>query len=441
MSNVFLSAPSNREVGEYCHDLAKRLFPVCRSITGPGVRETLAILGQELPGLTVHSVDSGTQAFDWTVPDEWSIRDAYIADEAGNRIVDFKQNNLHVVGYSEPVDTVLSLEDLQKHLYSLPEQPDAIPYVTSYYSRRWGFCLTDNQRRKLNLGNYRVYIDSTLEPGQLNYGELILPGKTDKEIFISTYICHPSLANNELSGPVVTTAIARWLREATNRHYTYRIVFIPETIGSVVYLSRNLDTLKQNIIAGFNVTCIGDDRCYSFLPSRNGQTLADIASRHVLKHISPDYKSYTWLDRGSDERQYCSPGVDLPVATIMRSKYGEYPEYHTSLDDLDLVTPSGLQGGFNALSAAIEAIENDITPVSTVPCEPQLGKRGLYPTVSSKGSAEKVRTLMNMLSYCDGTRSLLEIAELINAPISLLVNNLQPIIANGLVKVERRHPL
>lgn len=441
MDTVFLSAPSNREVGEYCHKLAKRLFPICRSITGPGVRETLAILGQELPGLTIHSVNSGTQAFDWTVPDEWSIRDAYIADEAGNRIVDFKQNNLHVVGYSEPVNAVLPLDDLQKHLYSLPEQPDAIPYVTSYYSRRWGFCLTDNQRRQLKPGNYKVYIDSTIEPGELNYGELILPGKTSKEIFISTYICHPSLANNELSGPVVTAAIARWLKGAAGRHYTYRIVFIPETIGSVVYLSRNLDILKQNVIAGFNVTCIGDDRCYSFLPSRNGQTLADIASRHVLKHIAPDYKRYTWLDRGSDERQYCSPGVDLPVATIMRSKYGEYPEYHTSLDDLDLVTPSGLQGGFNALSAAIEAIENDITPVSTVPCEPQLGKRGLYPTVSSKGSAETVRTLMNMLSYCDGKHSLLEIAEVINAPISMLVDKLQPIIANGLVHVERRHPL
>lgn len=425
------------DVGAEMHGWAKDLYPICRSLSGPGVRTTLAYIQQRLPGLQIMEVASGTQAFDWKVPDEWTIRDAYVANEAGERVIDFKAHNLHVLGYSEAVDTWVELEELNKHLYSLPEQPDAIPYVTSYYSRRWGFCVTQQQRDALQPGRYHVVVDADLGPGVLNYAELILPGQSSDEVMLSTYVCHPSMANNELSGPVVTMALARWLMSLgqENRRYTYRIVFIPETIGSIMYLSRHIDHLKAHVKAGFNITCIGDERCYSWLPSRRGNTLSDRAALHVLKHIAPDFKRYTWLDRGSDERQYCAPGVDLPMTTIMRSKYAQYPEYHTSLDDLNLVTPAGLAGGFNALQQAIQVVEHDVVPKVTVFCEPQLGKRGLYPTLSTKESGATVRAMMNLISYCDGEHSLLEIAEIIGEPMGKLVEILKPLRENGLVEV------
>lgn len=414
----------------------KELLPIYRSITGPGVRETLAYLGNLLPDLVTHEISSGTQAFDWTIPDEWTIHDAYIADEAGNRVVDFQQHNLHVVGYSEPVDLWLELEELDKHLYSLPDQPSAIPYVTSYYARCWGFCLTHEQREALLPGRYHAVVDSELKPGVLNYGELILPGREDKEVFLSTYICHPAMANNELSGPVVTLALAQWIQSLENRRHTYRIVFVPETIGSIVYLSRNLAHMKRHVIAGFNITCVGDDRCYSYLPSRAGDSLSDRIALHVLQHTDADFKRYTWLDRGSDERQYCAPGVDLPIASIMRSKYGEYPEYHTSLDDLNAVSPAGLEGGFIALRRAIEILERNVYPKTTVLCEPQLGKRGLYPTLSTKTSGAQVRAMMNLISCCDGSLSLLEIANLIKEPFWELAVLVDKLIAQGIVEEE-----
>ena len=434
MNNIGHTDSNN--IGKTLHLWVKDLFPICRSITGPGVRETLKYIQNTLPELKIYSVPSGTQAFDWTVPDEWTIHDAFIADEAGEKIVDFQEHNLHVVGCSEPVDKWLTLDELAQHLYSLPDQPDAIPYVTSYYEKRWGFCLTHNQRKTLKSGNYHAVINTDLKPGVLNYGELVLPGKTDQEAFLSTYICHPSMANNELSGPVVTMALAQWLATLDNRRYTYRIVFIPETIGSIVYLSKHLDHLKKHVIAGFNITCIGDDRIYSYLPSRDGNTLSDMAALHVLKHIDPEFKHYTWLDRGSDERQYCAPGVDLPIATIMRSKYGEYPEYHTSLDDLSLVTSSGLEGGYTALRKAIEIIERNVFPKTTVLGEPQLGKRGLYPKLSTKTSGEQIRAMMNLISYCDGNKSLLEVADLINEPFMELVPLVEKLVDNGLLSVK-----
>ena len=405
-------------IGDDIHQFAKELWPINRSITGEGVRNTLKKISNHIPNLVVHSVKSGTQVFDWQIPEEWEVKEAYIITPSGKKICDFSKNNLHIVGYSAPFEGIISLENLKKHLYTLPDQPKAIPYITSYYKKRWGFCISMEEFMKLEDGDYKVKIDSNFFNGNLNYGELIIPGKSDKEIFLSSYICHPSLANNELSGPTVLTFLAKWIEELKNREYTYRIVFIPETIGSITYLYFNHIKMKKNTLAGFNITCVGDERSYSYIPSRRGNTFSDEIAKHVLKWIDPKFISYSWLDRGSDERQYCSPGIDLPIASIMRTKFGVYPEYHTSLDDLEnVVTPLGLEGGYWALRRAIEVLENNKIFKANFLCEPQMGKRGLYPTLSTKESNLQVNLMMDFISLCDGEKSLLNIAELLKVPI------------------------
>mgnify|MGYP005996503643 FL=1 len=405
-------------IGKEIHQFAKELWPINRSITGDGVRETLQRISKHLTKLSIKSVSSETQVFDWIVPNEWNVKEAYIITPSGKKICDFSLNNLHLVGYSIPFKGTVSLNELKKHLYTIPDQPNAIPYITSYYEERWGFCLSQDQFNALESGNYKVVINSTLSKGELNYGELLIKGKSDKEIFLSTYICHPSMANNELSGIAVVTFLSKWLQEIDETNYSYRIIFIPETIGSITYLSQNYKDMKNKIFAGFTVSCVGDNRAYSFLPSRNGKTISDLISKHVLKWIDPNFIEYSWLDRGSDERQYCAPGIDLPIASIFRTKYGSYPEYHTSLDDLDnVVTPQGLNGGYIALQQAIKAIENNKKYKVTILCEPQMGKRGLYPTLSIKKENEEIRLMMNFISLCDGKNSLLDIAEKLNVPI------------------------
>ena len=404
--------------GQDMYSWANELFPICRSITGPGVRETLSFINKQLIGdLKIYEVPSGKKVFDWTVPKEWVAHDAWIKDAHGKKILDFKENNLHLVGYSEPIDTVLDLNELQNHLYSLPEQPNAIPYVTSYYKKNWGFCLTDKQRKSLKKGDYKVYIDTELKKGFLSYGEVYIKGKSKKEVFLSTYICHPSMANNELSGPVVTMALIQWLKSKSDLRYSYRIVFIPETIGSITYLSKNHKKLKENVIAGFNISCVGDNLSYSYLPSRNGNTISDRAAIHSLTHLVGVFERYSWLHRGSDERQYCAPGIDLPIASIMRTKYGEYPEYHTSLDDMTFISPEGLDGALNVICHTIGCIESNLSPKALIMGEPQLGKRGLYPETSIKGSAKHVDTIMNILTYADGNRDLIEISNIIGLPL------------------------
>ena len=406
------------DIGSSIYNLAQELWPLNRSVTGEGARATLLKIQEIVPPLNIFEVSSGTKVFDWTVPDEWYISDAYIVKPCGKKICHFKNNNLHVVGYSAPVNKKISLGELQEHLHSLPDQPTAIPYVTSYYQECWGFCISHEDRQLLEDGEYHVVIESRLFKGVLNYGELLIKGQSDKEIFLSSYICHPSMANNELSGPTVLAYLSKWLLSLKTHRYSYRIILVPETIGSIVYLSENYVQMKKNVVAGFNISCVGDDRVYSYVPSRRGDTLSDCVAQHVLKWTDPHYCHYSWSDRGSDERQYCSPGIDLPIASICRSKYGSYPEYHTSLDVLgNVVTSEGLQGGYNVLRRSIEVLENNRIPSMTVLCEPQLGKRGLYPDLSIKGSADKVQLMMDFISWCDGTKTLLEISEILNVPV------------------------
>lgn len=423
--------------GQEMYGWAQDLFPINRSISGEGLRETLCYIQSLLPQLKFHEIKTGEKVFDWEVPLEWNISEAFIKDDNDEVIVDFKNNNLHVVGYSKPIDCILNLDELQNHLHSIPSQPEAIPYITSYYSQNWGFCLAHEQRKKLKEGKYHVVIKSELKKGVVNYADLFIKGQSSKEIFLSTYVCHPSMANNELSGPIVSTALAQWVQKLKNPYFSYRFVFIPETIGSLIYLSKNVSHLKDHVIAGFNITCIGDDRCYSFMPSRDGNTLSDRVGQHILKHLDSEYKKYSWLNRGSDERQYCAPGIDLPISSIMRSKYDEYPEYHTSLDDLSLISPEGLAGGLNAMVRSLEAIESNCFPKANILGEPQLGKRGLYPDTSTKESTDSVRVMMDFLTYADGRNDLLEIAELINVPIWELQKVVNIFLNHNLLVLER----
>ena len=403
-------------LGAAIHDFARELWPINRSLTGSGVRETLGAISKHIPGLTLHEVPSGTQVFDWTVPKEWVVRGAWIETPAGRRICDFGENNLHLVGYSTPVSARFGRDELLPYLHSIPEQPNAIPYVTSYYHATWGFCIADRDRQRLPPGEYKVHIDSELIDGSLTYGELFIPGESEWEVLLSTYICHPSMANNELSGPCVTTFLAKWILER-KRRYSYRIVFVPETIGSLAFLSGKLNHLQRYTYAGFNVTCVGDERAFSYVPSRQGTTVSDRVAMHVLKHFDPNYRRYTWSDRGSDERQYCAPGIDLPIASMMRSKYGTYEEYHTSLDNLEqVVTPRGLSGSFRMFQCAIELLERNTYPKVSVLGEPQLGRRGLYPTLSTKNVKAEVALMMDVISWSDGTLSVLDIAEKCGCP-------------------------
>lgn len=413
----FRDLPLDEALGREMYDFAARIFPLFRSLTGPGVRATLAEVSKLLPGLQIQEVPSGTRCFDWTVPDEWSCREAWVEDETGRRIIDIAEHNLHVVGYSEPVDTWVSRAELEARLHSIPELPDAIPYVTSYYRRTWGFCLQHRRRQDLVGDRFRVRIDSTLAPGHLTYGELVIPGKSEQELLFSTYVCHPSLANNEISGPTLATFLARWLSGRDNR-YTCRVLFLPETIGAIVYLSQHLDALKRNLVAGFILTCVGDTRAVSFMPSRHGGTLADRAALSVLEQHAPGYLPWSFLKhRGSDERQYCAPGVDLPVVSIMRSRYGTYPEYHTSLDDLSVISPEGLAGSLALHQQVVELLETNQIWQATCLGEPQLSTRNLREsTGGGRSLAASTKLISDVLAMSDSSRDTLALAELLACP-------------------------
>lgn len=400
---------------------AKDLFSICRSITGDGTRKTLSYFEKINPEFRRLKFKTGQKVFDWEIPKEWNIKDAYLEHESGERYAEFKKCNLHIVGYSKPVNKKISKKELLNYIYTQKDQPDSIPYVTSYYKERWGFCLSENQKSKLPDGNYKVIIDSDLKNGNLELSDAIFKGKTKKEIFFSSYICHPSMANNELSGPVLLNAIMRYIKSNYPKSkFTYRFVLLPETIGSIAYLSKFMKVMKSNMICGFNLTCVGDERAYSYVASRKGNTLADDAIEAALFGLS-NVKKYSYLERGSDERQYCAPGIDLPVCCFSRSKT-DYPEYHTHKDNFNVVTQKGLEGSFNVVKKIIDAIELELYPKTTMFGEPNLGKRGLYSTLSQKGKYDNTRLRMNLIAQSDGMTNIFKIAKLLKEPLDKLCN-------------------
>lgn len=423
-------------VGERMYQLASRLFPICRSITGNGFRESLNILREFVPEINVIEVPSGTRVFDWVVPKEWNIRGGGINRLNGEKVIDFEDTNLHIMGYSLPINGIITRDELISHIYTQPEQPDLIPYVTSFYKERWGFCMSENQKKKLTDEKYRVRIDSDFKDGSLTYGELIVPGKTKDEILITSYLCHPSMANNELSGPVVLVELMKYVQRLTSRRYTYRFVINPETIGSITYLSKNLCMLQNNVKAGFVLSCVGDDRTYSYIESKYADTLADRVLQNVLHFHYPEYKRYSFLKRGSDERQYNSAGVNLPVVGFCRSKYEEYPEYHTSADNLDLISPEGLQGSYDVMTKVIDTLENNYNYFMTCKGEPQLGKRGLYPTVSQKGTYNTVKAMTHFISYADGRNDLVDISNIIGISTTELITIKDKLFDNNLLVIK-----
>jgi aminopeptidase-like protein len=405
MPDVAATTPA-REAGERMHAFATELYPICRSITGDGVRQTLRLIGERIP-LEIHEVTTGTKVLDWTVPEEWNIADAYIGVD-GKRIVDFRDSNLHVVGYSEPVNATLSLAELSGHLHSIADKPDWIPYRTSYYTRTWGFCLTERQLSQLADVPYEVVIDSTLAAGSLTYGECLLPGKSDREVLVTTHVCHPSLANDNLSGIAVVTELAAALRDR-ERRLSYRLLFIPGTIGSITWLARNEEAAGR-VVAGFVVACVGDSGPLTYKRSRRGGALVDRAADHVVSGVGGrvlDFVPWGW-----DERQFNSPGFDLPVGCLTRSLEGEFEGYHSSGDDLQVIRAECMEESLQATLAIVEVLEHDQRYVNTAPKgEPQLGKRGLYRGLGGPDPDSEQLAMLWVLNQSDGGRSLLDIAE------------------------------
>jgi aminopeptidase-like protein len=397
------------EIGGELHAFAAELYPICRSITGQGIRETLERIGKRIP-LRLTNVPTGTQVFDWTVPQEWNIRDAYIKDSAGVRIVDFQRSNLHVMNYSAPVHATMTLSELRPHLFSAPETPGWIPYRTSYYQENWGFCLPHRQLQEMQEGVYEVCIDSTLENGNLTYGECYIPGRSRDEILISAHACHPSLANDNLSGVTVATALAGLLAGRELR-YSYRFLFVPATIGTIAWLAKNQQEAGR-IRHGLVLTCIGDAAGFHYKKSRRGNTEIDRAVAEVLRHLGEPSEILDFSPYGYDERQYCSPGFNLPVGCLMRSVWGTFPEYHTSADNLEFIKPDKLAQSLRVCAAVLDVLEGNRKYCNLSPfCEPQLGRRNLFRGGGSGGLEDEMSARLWVLNLSDGEHSLLDIAE------------------------------
>ena len=416
---------------------AKDLFPICRSLTGLGTLKTINYFKKIHPDFNIIKFKTGQKVFDWKIPKEWNILDGYIKHESGKKFASFKKNNLHVVGYSIPININIDKKKLLKNIYTIKEKPNLIPYITSYYEKKWGFCISEKEKKSLPAGKYKAYINSTLKNGEMNIGELVIKGTLKKEIFFSSYICHPSMANNELSGPVVLNAIIKYVKKIKKPKYTYRFVVLPETIGSIAYISKNLKNLKRNVFAGFNLSCVGDDRAYSIVSSRNENTISDYALEAALIG-KKNYKKYSYLDRGSDERQYCAPGVDLPLATFCRTKFGEYYEYHTSADNFDVVNSKGLQGSFNVIKNIIDSFEIGLKPKNKIICEPFMQNKKLYPKFSKKEDYKTINSrmnTMNVLFYADGKNTIFDICKIVDRSLESVLNELVVLKDNKLIKL------
>jgi aminopeptidase-like protein len=419
LTNKVVEQTDPKVVGVELHDFAKELYPICRSITGEGIRQTLDLIGGRIP-LRKFNVPTGTRVFDWTVPKEWNIRDAYIKDSNGRRVVDFQKSNLHVLNYSTPIRAKMTLRDLKSHLFSIPERPDWIPYRTSYYKEEWGFCLSQKQLLAMNEGEYEVCIDSDLEDGNLTYGECYLPGETTDEVLVSCHACHPSLANDNLSGLTVATFLANLLSKSDRRRYSYRFLFIPGTIGAITWLAQNRETVGR-VQHGLVLTCVGDSGGFHYKKSRRGSAEIDRAAAHVLKHQAEPFEMLEFSPYGYDERQYCSPGFNLPVGCMMRSVWGTFPEYHTSADNLDFIRPDQLAGSLRVCAEIVDVLENNQTYRNLNPfCEPQLGRRNLYRTTGGGAIGEEINARLWVLNLSDGEHSLLDIAERSGIPFSLI---------------------
>jgi aminopeptidase-like protein len=412
-----------------------RLWPICRSITGNGLRESFHILREIIP-LQLTEVPTGTKCFDWEVPREWNIRDAYITTPRGEKIAQFKINNLHVLNYSVPVNKEVSFDELKQHLHFLPSLPDAIPYVTSYYRENWGFCISYNEYRKLPTeGNYKVFIDSDLAPGHLTYGDLVLPGESEDEVLFSSYLCHPSMANNELSGPLCMAFLYQKLLALPKRKYTYRFVLAPETIGVIAYLAKHGMHMREKTVAGFVLTCCGDAGDFVFKMSKLENSLADRVARHVLKFQDINYSVIPFAVGGSDERQYCSPGFNMPVASLTRSMYQRYPAYHTSLDNKEFISFDAMEKTIDTYFNIVRALELNDFYVNTNPfCEPQLGKRGMY-LYLTKADTDRTfnHRLLHLLTFADGTNDLVAIAEKRNESVFHFESGLAACIRENLI--------
>ena len=421
--------------GPGLHSLAAELYPICRSITGDGVRRTLEILGRSIP-LVVHEVPSGTRVFDWTVPPEWNIREAYVKNSRGERIIDFDRCNLHVVSYSTPIRARLSRSELKQHLFSLPDRPDVVPYRTSYYERTWGFCVSDRLLQSLAEDEYEVVIDSSLKDGSLTYGECYLPGAVSDEILVSCHVCHPSLSNDNLSGIAVATALASQL-SMRDRHHSYRFLFIPGTIGAITWLALN-ESVVPRIRHGLVLTGVGDAGHFTYKRSRRGDADVDRAFAHVLRHSGREFDVVDFSPYGYDERQYCSPGFDLPVGCLMRTPFARYPQYHTSADNLDFITPASLADTLALCTSAFAVLDGNARYVNLNPkCEPQLGARGLYGAIGGASDARQAQMAMLwVLNFSDGTRSLLDIADRAGMPFSHIRAAADVLIKHGLLALD-----
>ncbi len=405
--------------GEAMMSLIQRLYPICRSITGDGLRQTLRIIAEHVP-LELSEVPSGTQAFDWTVPLEWNLNRATLTAPDGRVIADTRVHNLHVLNYSAPIRTALPLADLRPHLFSMPDKPDWIPYRTSYYAPNWGFCLPHRVVESLPDGDYQVHIDTTLEPGSLTYGELLIKGESEDEVLFSAHACHPSLANDNLAGIAAAVALAKAIGRE-KRRYSYRFIFAPGTIGSICWLSRNRDRVDR-IRHGLVLSCLGDAGSLTYKRSRRGGAEIDRAVEHVLRESGAAHQVNDFVPYGYDERQYCSPGFNLPVGVLMRTPNGKYPEYHTSADNPDLVKPAALEDSLQTLLKVVDVIENNGAFVNQFPhCEPQLGRRGLYSNTGGNATPPGYEmALLWVLNYSDGQHDLLDISRRSGIPFATI---------------------